>query len=107
MKLIIITIAALLIASASATYEYKGAKVGEFVPPPAPKKESAHLAKHGIKQNERIPAPKNSVSFLELSAEPAPAAAGAGKAARPPSAAGMAHTRPTGSQIPSAGRSLW
>ena len=81
MKLIIITIAALLIASASATYEYKGAKVGEFVPPPAPKKESAHLAKHGIKQDERIPAPKNSVSFLELSADPEPAAAGAAPAA--------------------------
>ena len=63
-KLAVLTIA-LLVASAAATYEYKRAKVGEFVPPPAPKKESAHLTKHGIKAGERIPAPKNVVSLLE------------------------------------------
>lgn len=70
MKFLVLAVA-LVIASVSATYEYKGAKVGEFVPPPAPKKEITHLVKHGIKQNERIPAPKSSVSFLQVSEEPA------------------------------------
>jgi hypothetical protein len=55
----LVLIAALAIVSTvSATQRsYQSAKIGEFVPPPAPAKESAHLEKLGVKAGERIPAP--------------------------------------------------
>ena len=56
-SLVLIAVLAIVSTVSATQRAYQAAKIGEFVPPPAPAKESAHLEKLGVKAGERIPAP--------------------------------------------------